>query len=275
LDNWLPQGQIDQKRVDALAMLHRMREHLASNPKRKRVTYKLEHTVFWEDLMLQAGGAEAQVAGEPTMVTTDEVLDELRLRGLGYLDAREQGLLRDLALHEAQRKGYHSDREMVQKKGAELRQSHSLQLAEDFDQWLQQNAISRHTFDDLIAEETLIARVLEEQDPRCRRMQDHLRVRGTYRQLRARALDKRQRLEQAGWQNPTLEDVGLTRESLCQWYFRRQGPFLPPDPEHYALTFGFKHVEAFLLTVLREFCYLRLKEAGTQEEKLRSSEAMA
>jgi hypothetical protein len=274
LERWLPRFQIDQKRNDAISMLRHMNEQIGSKPEPKRPDYKLEHTVFWERLMLQAGGGEAPVANQSTMVTSDEILDELRLRGVGYLNAREQGLLRDLAIREAQHKGYRADRELADKKVAALRADHGLQTAQEFRQWLDENALNEQSFQNLIEEETVIARVLDEQDPSRRRMQDHLRVSGAYRQLRNRALDKRCILDEAGWENPTLEKAGVSTDELLRWYFRRHGPFLPPDPKHYTRVLGFEHVETFLLAILREFCYVRLKE-GPGGDELRSSEAMA
>jgi hypothetical protein len=271
LENWLPGGQINQKRKDALAMLRRMQEVLSTNAEPKQVTYKLEHTIFWDNLMLLAGGAESQVSEGRTMLTTDAIFDELRLRGVPYLQAREKGLLRDLALREAEHQGYCADHEAVQKKAAELRQIHSLDRPEELERWLQENHMSRHGLEELIKEEALLARVLAERNPGRRRVLDHLRVSGEYKELQVRALDKQQRLEAAGLQNPTHSQVGMTAEALLQWYFRRLGPFFAPDPKHYTHILGFEHVEAFLFAVLREYCYVSLKKANGQAENDRSS----
>jgi hypothetical protein len=272
--NWLPRGQINQKRQDALAMLGRMREQLGPNLEPKSVTYRLEHTVFWDDLTLLAGGAGPQVAKELTMLTTDAIFEELRLRGAAYLDACERGRLRELALREAQHQGYRADHETVEKKAAELRQIHGLNLPEDLEHWLQENHLSRYGLDELIQEEAVVARVLAERDRGHRWAQDHLRVSGEFRELRARALDKQRRLEAAGQQNPTFEGAGVTREALLQWYFRRLGPFFAPDPQHYTRKLGFEHVEAFLIAVLREYCYVGLKESDMQRENDRFSVEM-
>lgn len=48
LKNWLPQGQINQKREDALAMLRLMRQRLASSLKKKVVSFSFAHTAMWE-----------------------------------------------------------------------------------------------------------------------------------------------------------------------------------------------------------------------------------
>jgi hypothetical protein len=47
--NWLPSGQIDQKRLDALEMLQTMREHLMHGVSPLQVSYQFAHTFFWEN----------------------------------------------------------------------------------------------------------------------------------------------------------------------------------------------------------------------------------
>jgi hypothetical protein len=46
---WLPQGRINQKREEALAMLRTMREELASHPGPKKVAWWLSRTDAWEE----------------------------------------------------------------------------------------------------------------------------------------------------------------------------------------------------------------------------------
>lgn len=48
LQRWLPQGQVNQKREDALAMLRVIREVLADGPPPKRVTFRLARSAHWE-----------------------------------------------------------------------------------------------------------------------------------------------------------------------------------------------------------------------------------
>jgi hypothetical protein len=48
LRRWLPTGQVDQKREDALAMLRLMRAQFVTGSVPKRVQYCFEHTANWE-----------------------------------------------------------------------------------------------------------------------------------------------------------------------------------------------------------------------------------
>lgn len=45
---WLPNGRVDQKREDAVAMLQAMRDRLRQAPEANAVTYHFEHTTLWE-----------------------------------------------------------------------------------------------------------------------------------------------------------------------------------------------------------------------------------
>jgi len=45
---WLPSGQINQKRLDALAMAEAMTEHLVRGVSPLRVSYRMAHTFAWE-----------------------------------------------------------------------------------------------------------------------------------------------------------------------------------------------------------------------------------
>ena len=48
LSDWLPQGRVDRKRLDALAMLDAIRAHLAAGSDQLPVTYKVAETVAWQ-----------------------------------------------------------------------------------------------------------------------------------------------------------------------------------------------------------------------------------
>ncbi|MCK6549823.1 hypothetical protein L6R52_28560 [Myxococcota bacterium] len=57
LSRFLPQGRVDQKRADALAMLRLMRERFATHPGPKRVRFSFEHTDAWESFVRDMGAA--------------------------------------------------------------------------------------------------------------------------------------------------------------------------------------------------------------------------
>jgi hypothetical protein len=52
-EQWLPQGRVNQKREDALALLRLIRLRLAKGLKPKVVSYSFEHTSMWESVLRQ------------------------------------------------------------------------------------------------------------------------------------------------------------------------------------------------------------------------------
>jgi hypothetical protein len=55
LRQWLPEGEVNQKREDALTMLRVMRRRLAQGLEPKIVSYSFEHTSMWESARRQCG----------------------------------------------------------------------------------------------------------------------------------------------------------------------------------------------------------------------------
>jgi hypothetical protein len=55
--DWLPAGRVDQKRLDAIAMLARMREDLQLHPQPKPVGFSFEYTMFWERMRRESSAS--------------------------------------------------------------------------------------------------------------------------------------------------------------------------------------------------------------------------
>lgn len=62
LQAFLPKGRVDQKRLDALALLQAMRERFASGAKPKQVRYHFELTDAWEQIRERADRGTARAA---------------------------------------------------------------------------------------------------------------------------------------------------------------------------------------------------------------------
>lgn len=82
LEGWLPSGRVNQKRMDALAMIEAMRELLASDPPPMRAPFTFEHTTLWERAVAALQPATAHNAEEI------QALEELRLDGTRFHDLR-------------------------------------------------------------------------------------------------------------------------------------------------------------------------------------------
>src|SRR5262249_58161301 len=73
---WLPQGRVDQKRDDALAMLRTMRDRLTADSGPKRADFAFEHTVFWDQVVRVTGELDLDIDGDQDSLTLDALLDE-------------------------------------------------------------------------------------------------------------------------------------------------------------------------------------------------------
>jgi hypothetical protein len=56
---WLPKGQVNQKREDAVTMLQLMRRRLAQGLDPKAVSYSFQHTVMWESAWREAANSSS------------------------------------------------------------------------------------------------------------------------------------------------------------------------------------------------------------------------
>lgn len=74
LETFLPEGRVDQKRQDALALLRLMRARLASGLEPKRVRYHFPHTDAWEFIRRNARERRVESStrsGEPSTTGSD------------------------------------------------------------------------------------------------------------------------------------------------------------------------------------------------------------
>ncbi|WP_441289036.1 TfuA-like protein [Sorangium sp. KYC3313] len=108
---FLPRGRVDQKRLDAIAMLEQMSARFAGAVKPKAVRYRFQHTNAWEHARRAAERRSADAtatdsAGAP--VPDEALVEELRLAGTGTYQsfaARASGKQRLLAAHGASSAG--------------------------------------------------------------------------------------------------------------------------------------------------------------------------
>jgi hypothetical protein len=89
------------------------------------------------------------------------------------------------------------------------------------------------------------------------RLIDDLVVAGAYGDLLARARDKLRVLAERDLLNPALEDAGIERSELLRIHFEQRGKSAPDDLALYAANAGFAGEDAFLLALLREWCYVQ------------------
>jgi len=217
----------------------------------------MENTDFWHQVMRSDTEPSTDGDGSRRLLPNDAVFEELRLQGGIYLQIRDQGLLRDLALEEAQHFGHGAGSDAVQSYTNQLRQRLGLQEDADFEQWLSDNRLTPERFSVLAKAEAALEKLRWARGA-SENLLDQLRLTGRYVGLLRRALDKQRLLAAAGLETPTLQTTGLTREALVAWYFDRLGPLYSADLRRHASTFGFESDDSLVDAILREYCYIQL-----------------
>jgi hypothetical protein len=251
---WLPEGAVDQKREDALAMLRAIRAHLR-DIQPKQVSYSFEHTDMWDHARRHAGDHDAKNPSH--FVGLDHLLEEVCLQENGHHRVHQAALLRSLALQEARRSLISITPEMREATEESFRKRHGLIDASKLERWLAEQRIGADQFDELISDEARIALVQD----RSRRetestIVDYLRSTAEYGKLVSRAREKQRILDQLGARNPDIADCGISEQQLLTWYFEdRLARPVPSDLDGYASGTGFKDVPAFRRALLREYLY--------------------
>jgi hypothetical protein len=242
LHAWLPQGRIDQKRDDALAMLEAIRALLASKPAPMRVEYTLEWTEVWDDAIAAAAASALIVpGGSPAWVADERVLEELRLEPDTYAAVCDRALLRFLARREAERRRHTTDTGARRKLLDRLRARHGLWTRADLDRWLETNGIEAGQLERLLEDEARLEAINALAMPSLRdALLDELRLRNEFARLVARARDKQVALEAHGMDHPNSDRGPAAPPRLRAWYFeQRLGRPLPDDIDAAARELGF------------------------------------
>jgi hypothetical protein len=261
LRRWLPCGQVNQKREDALSMLRLMSRRLAQGFDPKTVSYSFQHTAMWESAWRQCGELRFDLNSHPSAVVLDSILDELRLEGDRYKQHSLAALERFFAIREADRLGIVVTNQC--RNEAELAFRRERDLADDaqLEQWMNDNGVSDSEFDALISDEARLRWFHHRaQFISISCLPEQLRVSGDYPRLLTRASAKNRVLESFGLKNPCLENADLTENQLLHWYFEEVlGRPVPHDRNSYSRNLGFASSDAFRRALLREYLYRRFE----------------
>jgi hypothetical protein len=254
LQQWLPTGQVNQKRDDARAMLELMRDRLAAGLPPKSVAYSVENTTVWHAATALAGAQEGGDDGSAVLPHT--LREEMQVEG-SFTRFQHGAFLRFLAANEASRRSIVVTAEQLQRTGDRWRDRRELADIAAFQHWLDRCDLTQDAFSAKLREEALLKLVKSWAGPDIEfRIIDELLMTGEYERLVARARDKERVLESQGQLNPSFEDVGLTQEELLRWYFeQRLGCAVPQDVFGYARENGFEDDLSLRRAILREYCY--------------------
>jgi hypothetical protein len=244
---WLPTGCVNQKRLDALAMLTTMRDFLAGDPPPARVEYVFQASAMWNRATQDFERPEL----EPEML-----LDELRLDGRAYMEARRGGVMRMATLRECELEGLAPGDEARRRAADRLRRRLGLFGGGTLDRWLADNDLTPASLGRLIDEEARIEQLEALARSRAEaHLLNDLRVRDNYARYAARARMKRRALAEAEVVEDQLDE--RTKFELTLWYFeKRLGLPVPDDIARHAVDIGFTDTASFYRALWREWIYV-------------------
>jgi len=257
LAGWLPQGRVDQKRADALAMLRVMQETVARCEPHS-ACFSFESTQLWACLVEEAV-REDNIADDFREVPQRLVVDELRLDGAEtYRMVKARALLRVLGELEARRRGLSVSSQQAQARLGQMRAARGLFTRAELEAWLLRNDTDATRFERLVREETslgMIEAVLAGETES--RLLDELRLCGAYERLRGRAKQKQALIGRTDVAAQNENSPAVIERRL--WYFQHRLGRLPPDDmEAWAHDSGFDSAAEFDTVLRKEWLFERL-----------------
>ncbi|MDC0680272.1 TfuA-like protein [Sorangium atrum] len=260
LKRWLPAGRVDQKRLDALAMIEAMQAARAMHRGPLEPGFIFQRTDVWERALDRMRAARLEL--DPG-ADVEALLDELRLLGDEplYTRAIQGALLRGLAEEAAERNGVKVGPGHLERTAMEFRRERGLYTGPSTRAWLGEQGLDAKSFADMMAREAKLRWTAAVCEPEVRRhLVDQLRAMGCYGRLEEQARAKQAVMAGEGLDALDLAGSGVSdTDALWRWYFtERLGKPVPEDLETYAARFGFASVEALLRSVLIERWCTRL-----------------
>lgn len=255
LAEWLPSGRVDQKAEDAIVMLRRVTQVLATGEPIAPVRFagtEFAYTAVFDELRRTAG-AFGPNETHPAPVFTPSVLDEARLAP-DWERFYWHGLSRSLALDEAERLGIEVNEEHLFEAIVEFRRRRNLLEPADLEAWLAANELTHAEFIRLMDAETRVGIVRKTLEVRVQsEIADSLRVADRFAALRERAAEKHAIVEAVD-ANPPAPDV---YQAALDRYGGGGAACNSLEVARLAAARGFAATDAFLRAVLIEDLYRR------------------
>jgi hypothetical protein len=263
LKAWLPKNQVNQKRLDAIAMLRAIKEAYAAAIAAKPASYVFEHTILWDAVERQFGASEAEGAPVAAPAPRNGIFDELRLDAKLHDRLRNSATIRAFSRRVAEGEGVEPTMAELQEATRDFRRRMEFQSAAELETWLRDRDLSREQFMRLMGDEARrqrldVAHAAAIEDA----LVDELALADDHVRLQSRADDKHAVLGARGAEQPTLEDAGLSEAELIAWFLEQCGRDPgDADAEQLARTFGFTDKDDLLRAALREYCYRAWKDS--------------
>ena len=256
---WLAEGYVDQKRIDALALLHKMRAD-AHHPNVSPTDFAFEWTDVW-DRLYHSTGAEAPHADAETGDHNGLVLDELRLEPASYRRIKIMALPRVISrIGGPVRDDVDSDGRLATELTA-LRAELGLFQRTDMNDWLKRNDLRPDVLSKVLSDRVALQEFeLRYADQLANEIIDELKVDGSYATLADRAAAKQALLAEHGL-DKSQSSEGLPPPQLVDWYHDISPDCPPPnDLDRHCREIGLDNRQEWYRILQREYHFLRLRQ---------------
>jgi hypothetical protein len=260
---WLPTGGVDQKRLDAGALIADVVSCLDQPQKSRNPDFRFEWTDLWDRAVQEWETSEPAAEGFGA-VSVSAILDELRLEPERYAACRSKALQRAVLLREADRRGLAAAPGGKRQILARLREGLGLMRKADLDEWIKENGLTAAEFEALIDDEARVESVARISS---RSIEHHilnlLRTSGEYQPAAFRAQAKQRILEQLGFSS-TEPPQDPSPPLLIGWYFNKLRQNIPDDIDSFIENIGLSDRQSFYRLLAAEYVYCCKKEEGGQ-----------
>ncbi|SLN71802.1 TfuA-like protein [Roseovarius albus] len=218
LQSWLTSGRVDQKHLDALEMLSVMARMSEDDAKAKDRSFEFQHTVMWEALTRTH---RAKVPSLEMQLIFDQVrrdpnrYQDLRSRAAaGLVSAQVQDVPQSAVDHAMTR----------------FRKDERLFTGASLNAWLTANNLGLSGLQQRFREELQLSTAISANPEAFRAaLIAELKTEGSYGALLAQARKMAERLEESGFRNPALNDLGLSPATILFWFFEDLNRSSVPD----------------------------------------------
>ncbi len=263
LKEWLRTGRVDQKRRDALELLELLGN---SSPEPVSVSWRFNHTVYWNELIgssildVRSAPVEPDARDHGVEVSAEAILDELRLDHGAFTSAYRSAMIRAMAKLLAASLGLHPDDQTVASVAQRHFAAQGIGSAQDLQAWQVANHLSPHDTDRIAAAEARFEQVtLRLSALTMETLVDYLRWNGQSAGLIARARRKQDMLCAFGIETPTFEDAQTDAASVYTRWFEANGVPEPADVDAWARESGYGDIHRFRRMLLREETIRRME----------------
>jgi hypothetical protein len=259
---WLPKNQINQKRLDAIAMLQAIKAAHAAAMAPKPASYVFEHTILWDAVERQYGGGGIEDLAVVAAAPRNGIFDELRLDPALYERLRRNATVRALSRRVADDAGVEPTLPELQDATRGFRKRMGFQSAAELESWLRDRDLSHDQFMRLMSDEARRHRLDSAHAAAIDdALADELALADVHARLQARAEEKHEVLARR-MEPPTLEDAGLSEGEMIAWFLAECGREPgDTDPAEVARRLGFVDKDDLLRAALREYCYRAWKDS--------------